>query len=724
MKRPRLISRPRALALLVTAVAVAAGAACSVGAPAEPGSPSTHIGSTGGGGGSGGGGGGGSGGSSGYMPPVTPFAPDSPYTYVAKVKNILVGLPPLDSEVTAVAADPNATTTAPVLKNLISQWMQLVDPNNAEGLTYYQEKMIVFFKLAFQQTQVASSDFAAQFDQGQLQPMSNSSLLENAEESFARTALALPSFQSTMNTQSFMMTTALKVLYALTDVWQLDDTTNGVNDSFAAANKSLTIYVTGKTNIPLKETLDPTNKTNYMHWYVPGLSCTTDPVSFKAKASDLYDVITGNFTTKDFPDCTFTGTPLLAPSAYSDWTMVTVSAPTEGQQTTPFYDLENLPTATTLVLNRPYVSFFTTPVFFANWQTNASNEMRVTTNQSLIVALGQMIMNTDTTKVPMNPPGLDGTHAVGECVGCHQFLDPTRSVLAKQFSWNYGSGLQNATIDGDDFATQSGLFAFQGVVAYPKTVLDFGNTLANHPLFPAAWVQKLSYYVNSQANDPTDPVFQGIVNDFKSDFSWTNLVQNLMSSPLTTNAASTKTTAGEGVVVAVARRDHLCAAINFRLGFDDICNLQASNKPGKSPYLRTIATIAGGLPSDGYGRGAIVPVLPNQPTLFYRAGTENICESIAQLVIDPNAKTKALLPPSVLSWSSSDPTTAIQDFVTQLMGYTASHPLYKTAIDTLTAHNTAALALTGVTPPITATQALQSTFIAACLSPTFVGIGM
>src|SRR6478672_9331627 len=33
---------------------------------------------------------------------------DAPSTYVAKVKNVLVGLPPSDEEVRAVEADPNA----------------------------------------------------------------------------------------------------------------------------------------------------------------------------------------------------------------------------------------------------------------------------------------------------------------------------------------------------------------------------------------------------------------------------------------------------------------------------------------------------------------------------------------------------------------------------------------------------------------------------------------
>src|SRR2546423_941011 len=76
-------------------------------------------------------------------PPV-PFSPDSPTVYVAKVKNILVGLPPTDAEIAAVTADPNA------LGGLIDGWMQLKQ---------YDDKMTVFFELAFQQTQISQVDF-------------------------------------------------------------------------------------------------------------------------------------------------------------------------------------------------------------------------------------------------------------------------------------------------------------------------------------------------------------------------------------------------------------------------------------------------------------------------------------------------------------------------------------------------------------------------------------
>ena len=77
-------------------------------------------------------------------PPPVPFTPDSPAVYVAKVKNILVGLPPTDAEITAVTADPNA------LGGLIDGWMQLPQ---------YNDKMMVFFELAFQQTQISETDF-------------------------------------------------------------------------------------------------------------------------------------------------------------------------------------------------------------------------------------------------------------------------------------------------------------------------------------------------------------------------------------------------------------------------------------------------------------------------------------------------------------------------------------------------------------------------------------
>ena len=359
-----------------------------------------------------------------------------------------------------------------------------------------------------------------------------------------------------------------------------------------------------------------------------------------------------------------------------------------------------------MVLNRPYVGYFTTPAFFANWQTNASNTMRVTINQALIVGLGAQYDGTDPT-VPTSTPGLDTAHAAApDCVSCHQLMDPTRSILAATFSWNYG--VQN----DPTYTGQPGRFIFWNVQEPVSSVYDLGHVISMHPFLAAAWAQKLCYYVNSEPCEATDPAFQSIVSLFTSGgYSWNALVKAVATSPITTHTTATLTATTDGETVAVSRRDHLCAAWNARLGFQDICGLDARRR---TPVLSNSGlAIIEGLPSDGYGRGSVAPVLPNNPSLFYRAGTENLCESLAALVID-NAKA----PSGAKTWSSTQPTTAIADFVSLVAGLAPSDARASMLSTLLTSHFTAASAQG------TATAALQSTFVVACMAPTAISIGM
>lgn len=671
--------------------------------------------------------------------PIVPFAPNSPYTYVAKVKNILVGLPPTDAEVQSVigASDPQAQ-----LRSLIGGWMTLTDPAASTTATYYEEKMRVFFELATQQTQVGVTAFANQSYPAQidLNDSTEKGLTQNAIESFARTMIAevvdgTQPLTQVATTTTFMMTTALMELYAFLDTWQVDD--NGsVVDAFAKANPGLLLTV-GSASVPIAQSV--TAGADFMHWTDPDLvdggpydsiatlpaGCATDPVTYPATGSSLHYLLYGTIATHSVNGvkCNLYGGTKSAPQVgnannggandFDDWRMVTVRQPMTGEATTTFYDLPTLRQSNTLVLKVPRVGFFTTPAFFANWQTNTSNTMRVTMNQSLIVALGAMIDGTDST-IPPNgtnglPPGLDATHASPgtACYYCHRLLDPSRSILSATYSWYYHTQDTQALID------QPGEFAFQGVIAYPQSVFDLATILSSHPLFASAWVQKLCEYANSQPCEANDPEFLRIVKDFQnSSYSWNALVADVLSSPLTTGATVTQTTADEGQTVAVARRDHLCAAINFRFGFDDICALL----PTTTAISPTIAQIAQGLPSDGYGRGAVAPVLPNMPTLFYRAGTENICEALAGLLIDvPAAKQVARV-----AWSSANASAAIADFVQTVMGIVPSDPRYMQAVSILTSHDQAALSVQGTTP----TEALESTFVAACIAPSAISIGM
>jgi hypothetical protein len=109
-------------------------------------------------------------------------------------------------------------------------------------------------------------------------------------------------------------------------------------------------------------------------------------------------------------------------------------------------------------------------------------------------------------------------------------------------------------------------------------------------------------------------------------------------------------------------------------------------------------------------------LLPNLPTLFFRAGLENLCEHVAAQVIDAPAAPGS----SASRWSSSDPDTAITAFVSKVMALPASDPRAGPARELLAEHFASASAQ----PGITVTQALQSTFVVACLSPSTVSIGL
>ncbi len=637
-----------------------------------------------------------------------------PSVYVAKVKNILVGLPPTDEEVKAVAADPSK------LASLIDGWMKLPQ---------YQTKMLRFFELAFQQTQVTDIDFAEQtFPQRMsINRTTTPLIVQNATESFARTVFELTSqgrpLTDAMTTRAYMMTPALMNLYAFLDAWQVDDA-GKVTDRFRVGHPTAAITVTSAGPIDIAESVDPASP-NFMHFYNPDLAkfdavypgCFTDPVVMTTGGlgMTLQRILQGSLDGRKNPNGGQACPPVagmaagpMAGADYTTWKMVTTRAPKAGERVTDFYDLPRLRSSAELVLEIPRVGFFSTPAFFANWQTNTSNQMRVTMNQALIVGLGAAVDGTDATH-PTTTPGLDATHAgAPACVACHQTLDPTRSIFASNFSWNYHNQSESV------FASQGGMFAFQGVIKQVGSLDDFGNVLATHPLFAQAWAQKLCYYANSRKCDASDPELQRIIDAFKtSNYSWNGLVRELLASPITTNAKPTKTLADQGEVIAVSRRDHLCAALDVRLGISDVCGLK-SGPAGKGKQIATVSAIVSGLPSDGYGRGSIAPVLPNAPSLFYRAGTENICAAVSQLVIDP-----AIPTPNARKWSSMEPDVAIADFVQNIMALTPSDARSAPSVTALKGHFSAALQ-TGASP----SDALKSTFVVACLAPSSISVGL
>lgn len=645
--------------------------------------------------------------------PEIPFEPVSAQAAVRKVKNVLVGLPPTDEEVAAVAADAKA------LDQLIQGWMQLPQ---------YDEKLRTFFSLAFQQTQLDLKAFEFLVPPLGLSSFTASVLLQNITESFARTVIALDkeghSFKDSFTTHRFMMTPALMQFLAFIDQ-RYSDNKGRLIDEWPAANPGHKIVVSLKSGpIPIEQTLNP-NSSNFLHFYHPGLpltkvpACQVDPIVIDVTNSlRITNMLSGRIGVYEVTDpstgqklsCSASKdelASLLTSSDFTNWKMVTIRPPNPGESPTVFFDLVKMRTATELVLKIPRVGFFTTPGFAANWPTNSSNQFRGIANQTMIVATGNQFDGNDPTASPQTP-GLEIGHADDPaCIGCHRLLDPTRAIFASTYSWNYGPASDAKLI------AEKGLFNFLGVTQPVTTIDGFATVLASHPAVASGWTQKLCQYVRSAPCDPEDREYKQLVANFDQTGSWSTLVRDLMMSPMITNLKATTTYASSGEVIAVSRRDHLCAALDARLKLHDACGrtVDLSGKTG----IATTPSIVAGLPSDGYGRGSTAANLPNDPTLFFSAGLENICANVAQLVIDaPPTPTQ----PDAMHWTSEQSDVALDDFTSLLVGIPKGDPDFAATRAVLAKHYVDAQQIATKANP------LRSTFIAACMSPTFSLIGL
>jgi hypothetical protein len=644
--------------------------------------------------------------------PITPWEQESAPVYLAKVKNLLTGLPPTASELASVQSNPAA------LKGMIDGW----------GATpQAQAKLLTFFTQAFQQTQIGTNDLVDQIGGGnglEGNGTAITALLGNIKESVARTALAWSNSGRPLNeaprTRKLQMTTALMAFLAMVDARGVNDT-GGVRDRYyylsgpADPTVGFVATLTGTQG-----SIDPQNLKNQTWVVLPSPATATsfpgcDSATYGSKgtsrqllpkndfARQLFNLLLGrvpddpSFTGGGTLPCrAFTTAALFQSSDFTDWREVTMRQPASGEDPTRFWNLAALRGSSELVLRVARAGFLSTPAFFANWQTNSSNQNRVTMNQTLIVALGKGFDGTGST-VPISENGLDEEHASDPaCYACHQTLDPMRQYFRQSYTLQYGQQTDAGVV------AQYGEFAFDGVTASGtgKGIFDLADLLATHPRFATAWTQKVCTWADSAPCSEDDPEFQRIAGAFQSSgHDFRTLLREMLSSPLVTGTASTKTFADRGVIVSVARYDHLCTALSNRLGLANACKVNG-----------TATSLSGTLPADAYSRGAESPVLTADTSLFFRSITENLCRTVADQVVDAGTTPR---------YSSKDPTGAVNDMVRTVMALVDGDPRQAGATTILNEHYAAAL-----TTGAKATDALKSTFVLACSSPTAVAIGL
>jgi hypothetical protein len=681
----------------------------------------------------------------GQMPdagPELPFESVPARVYVAKVKNLMLGLPATEEEIAAVTKNPAA------LRGMVEAWF--VRPEA-------QAKLGNFFNKAFQQTQISQNDF---FDQLSVDSLTNLPVFAQAQESMSRTALKIIAegkpFTDTVTTHTFMMTPTLMSMYLAIDQSQVDDAGKvsvsiPMPDGTISTTQAFWLTYQADVPIPLAETMDPASP-NFMHFAVAAqFSCSVPALD--ATGHVILDTagkatkVTVKYNQRKYTGVTsaFLGLFGWAPSKYASdpadpngppsivipadvpadqkylyqyncnggvgftspnvtpqdviWRPVTVRVARAGEKLTPFYDLPTLRLANEIVVRTPRVGYFSTPAFFANWATNNSNQHRNTLNQALIVGLGRSINPVDKGTSTVLDNGKDGQHSdpTSPCYSCHQTMDPMRNVFRQAYTYSYHAQHDPRQV----YSTAS--FDYLDKKSPLASLDDFASALVNHPLYPVAWAQKLCYYANSSGCAEDDPEFLRVVAAFKdSNFDFHTLVKELFSSSLVTGHAATKTGREIGETVSIARQDHFCSTLTNRL------QLATSLCVGITDATTRIA-VTNNIPLDGYLRGAEAPALSTDQTPFYRGATESLCAYAAGLVVDkPKSR-----------YESAKKDMAITDFVANIMGITSDDPASAAVTQLLKDHYDAAIAASA-----SPTDALKSTFITACLSPTSVAIGL
>ena len=657
-------------------------------------------------------------------PAAVPFAAVGPEAYVAKVKNLINGLPPTAAELAQVTADPDT------LPDLITTWM---------ASDNFRQKQIDFFKIAFQQQglSLTSLDLQASDGFGMYNRIPN---YQNAMESFPRTAWDIVArdqpFNTTVTTDTWMMTPAYLSTLLYFDQRAADDHGNVIGINYrqgARATIEHDNYPGGSTEDPLQSSAALQNNATSL-WYTP---CRIGPMATDDESGLLMSrylwgqIIGGNCGQASDP------TPIVfADSDWTTWRPVHLRRANPGEKTTVFYDFQALRNATEVVLSSERVGFFTTPAFFANWPTNQSNQGRGITNQTLIVALGASFSPTDTA-VPLTTSTLSPDHAVAgsECYGCHKSLDPMRAFFRRNYTLSWGVQ-QDRDVDNNDpnavhWSTVAAGFSFGGVNALGSSMHDLGNILANHPMFASAWVQKLCVYANSVPCNASDPEFKRVAQVFAaSNYNYKTLVRTLFASPLVTGAQLTQTFAQNAAPISVLRANHLCAALRFRLNLQrDPCGLDRDIDTQRTLLAFQVAST---LPTDAYGRGQVVGTPATGSNLFSRTASEALCNAVAQAVVDntnppDGAGTWGVFgtPPSgnqtlYVSTSKQAVADAIADMVHNVMALPSNDSRAAAMQGMLAQHYADAMAI----PNVSSTDALRSVFTLACTSPTLQLTGL
>lgn len=614
------------------------------------------------------------------VPPPEPFDPVPAHVSLRAAKLTLTGMAPTDDEVRAVLADPQA------LKGLVAQWLETPE---------FKVKMLDFLTKTLQQDHTDIVDYGAQA-QGRdvgatFRPPPE--FRRSLNESMARTAWRLfeqeRPFHEIASTRTWELTTALMSFLALTDRYESTVARDRLvhrfyNKPFTDADKNLTFNENTPLNVQIRERT----------WFVPVSleGCGDEPVTANSQ-NTVFSALTGGFRCTNNKSVDFHDQGHFRPSDRTDWRSVTLTTAQDEADRPNYWDVPKFRGKDTLALTISRAGFYSSPAFLAKWRSNIDNSFRVTTNQAMIVGLGESFEDSDVT-LPLKATNIATEHAdpTTLCYACHSALDPMRNFFFKNFDPDTFHPLKTKEEVEPSFA----FFGFTEADANmtPTDLADLGTLIGMHPGFAKGWTQKLCTWANSQPCNEQDAEFLRIVEAFKSsDFNLKVLLVELFSSPLVTGATRTLTHDKLEYVTSISRQDHFCNLLDVRLSFPNACGQGAS--------------LSASVPEDAWLRGSSTMLQPATSSLFYASTMEALCARVARLV-DRDG----------FPLQSADMEGSTRFLVEGFLGLAPSDPRHDLMLGVMNDHITEAAKVTG-----SKKIQLESAFTLACTSPFITSTG-
>ena len=219
-------------------------------------------------------------------------------------------------------------------------------------------------------------------------------------------------------------------------------------------------------------------------------------------------------------------------------------------------------------------------------------------------------------------------------------LDPTRSILAATYSWNYHQQTET-TLQ----RRRRGCSSFQGVDrSRSATIADFGRRAGAAPAVAAGVGAEALLLRRTRrpcaAERPGVPARRRRVQELGLR------VEHARARAAVVAAHDERGADAHDRRRRTARSSRWRAAItcarrsNERLGFADVCGLDAVDD-AEAPQT-TVAQIVAGLPSDGYGRGAPMPgAAERADAVLPRRHREHLRRRSRRLVIDARGRPQA-----------------------------------------------------------------------------------